>query len=156
MGVIWGGALRFVTPHPSPSPNAELSVQIVARNEPISAWLIVMLEAYPIVETLYSIYRRTILLQTPSMQPDALHLHSMVYRRVTLRAEQDRPDSKCDRPNAGVAPQLWLHGLLYFTLALIFHDNTRALLVGLVGYVIVYVIHYQTLWKLWGAGPEEA
>ena len=135
---------------------AELSIQIIARNEQISAWFVIMLAAYPIVETLYSMYRRRILLRTPSTEPDALHLHSMIYHRVTLPAEQRRSDPNLDRANARVAPRLWLHSLLCLTLALICYDNTGALLISLVAYAIVYVVHYRTLWKVRKARPEGA
>ncbi|MGH8511952.1 MAG: hypothetical protein ACREU8_11395, partial [Gammaproteobacteria bacterium] len=39
---------------------AQLSIQLVARNAGISPWFVVALAAYPIVETLFSIYRRKI------------------------------------------------------------------------------------------------
>ena len=135
---------------------AELSIQIVARNEHISAWFVIMLAAYPIAETLYSIYRRKILLRTPSTEPDALHLHSLIYHRVTLPAQQGRPDSNPDRANASVAPRLWLHGFLCAALALAFHDNTAGLLLGLAGYGCLYMGHYWTLSNLPTAPADDA
>jgi UDP-N-acetylmuramyl pentapeptide phosphotransferase/UDP-N-acetylglucosamine-1-phosphate transferase len=126
---------------------AELSIQIVARNEHISAWFVVMLAAYPIVETIYSIYRRKILLRTPSTEPDAFHLHSLIYHGVTLPGERRRQDPNICRANARVSTRMWLHGLLCLALALIFHSNTGALLAGLLVYVIFYIAHYRTLWK---------
>lgn len=126
---------------------AGLSIQIVARNESLSAWFVVMLSAYPIIETLYSIYRRLIVLKISSTQPDALHLHSLLFHRVTLPAEKGRPDANRDLANALVTPRLWLHGFLCCALAVIFHKHTGALWAGLLGYVIFYVLHYRTLWK---------
>lgn len=75
---------------------AELSIQIVARNPPISAWFVIALAAYPIVETLYSIYRRT-LHRTASMQPDAGDLHSLTYRKLVL-CGQVEPAGRAVRP----------------------------------------------------------
>ena len=89
---------------------AELSIRLVARNDDISAWFVIVLAAYPIIETLFSIYRRKILRRAPSMASDALHLHSLIYRRVTLPAALRRPDGESWRANARVAPHLWLHG----------------------------------------------
>jgi UDP-N-acetylmuramyl pentapeptide phosphotransferase/UDP-N-acetylglucosamine-1-phosphate transferase len=126
---------------------AELSIQIVARNEHVSAWFVIMLAAYPIVETLYSIYRRVIVLRSPSTQPDALHLHSLVFHRVTLPAEKGRAEANLVLANALATPTLWLHGSICFTLAVILHDDTGALIAGILGYLIFYVLHYHTLWK---------
>ena len=127
---------------------AELSIQIVARNEHLSAWFVIMLAAYPIVETVFSMYRRLVVLRKPSMQPDLLHLHSLIYRVVTLPAEHARPDTNLDRANARVAPMLWLHGLYCFVVALSFHDNTPGLLAGIAGYCAIYGVHYRVLWKM--------
>jgi len=124
---------------------AQLSIQIVARNAEISAWFVIMLAAYPIVETLYSIYRRKILLRTPSLQPDAKHLHSLVYRRVILPTERTPAGADLNRANARVAPRLWLHGLLCCVLALAFHSRTGALLAGIAAYAVFYHWQYRRL-----------
>jgi len=67
---------------------AELSIQLVARNAGISAWYVVMLAGYPIVDTLFSMYRRGVVRRMPLMSPDGLHLHSLVFRRVALPIER--------------------------------------------------------------------
>ena len=46
---------------------------------------------------------------------------------------------------------IWLHGLYCFVVALTFHDNTMALLLGLAVYVVIYAAHYAKLWRLGGA-----
>ena len=134
---------------------AELSIQIVAHNEQVSAWFVVMLAAYPIMETLYSIYRRKIQLRTPSTEPDAMHLHSLVYHRVTLPAEHARPDADHERANGRVALRLWPHGLICLVLALGFHDQTGSLIACLAAYATLYVIHYKILWKIHRTPPDD-
>jgi UDP-N-acetylmuramyl pentapeptide phosphotransferase/UDP-N-acetylglucosamine-1-phosphate transferase len=116
-------------------------------------WFVILLAAYPIVETLYSIYRRKILQRTPSMEPDALHMHSLFYHRVALPAEQsfDGPDH--DRANSSVAPRLWLHGALCCILALAFHDSTPALITSLGAYAILYHWQYRILARLQSMDP---
>lgn len=133
---------------------AELSIQLIARNAHVSAWFVIMLAAYPIMETLYSIYRRKIVLRTPSTEPDALHLHSLIYSQVTLPAEPDRSAASQERANACVAPRLWLHGMICLALALGLHDNTGALLVGIVAYVMFYITHYRRLLRIAGLDPD--
>jgi UDP-N-acetylmuramyl pentapeptide phosphotransferase/UDP-N-acetylglucosamine-1-phosphate transferase len=129
---------------------AELAIRLVARNSEISAWYVIVLAAYPIVETLFSIYRRKIFHRTPSMSSDALHLHSLIYRRLTLPAELRRPDGDRSRANAQVAPYLWLHVALCFTVAVAFHDNAPALWTGLAVYVAFYVNRYRALVRFGG------
>jgi UDP-N-acetylmuramyl pentapeptide phosphotransferase/UDP-N-acetylglucosamine-1-phosphate transferase len=124
---------------------AQLSIQLVARNDGVAAWFVIMLAAYPIVETLFSMYRRKVVRRAASMAPDALHLHSLIYRRHALRIERRQPRRSRSRANARVAPRLWLHGALCLAVALVFHDNTPALIAGLILYAAFYVNRYRTL-----------
>jgi UDP-N-acetylmuramyl pentapeptide phosphotransferase/UDP-N-acetylglucosamine-1-phosphate transferase len=124
---------------------AELSISLVARNDGISAWFVIVLAAYPIVETLFSIYRRSVVRRTASMAPDALHLHSLIYRRVTRRIERYLPDGDRHHANARVAPRLWTHGALCLALAMVFRENTPALMTSLVAYAGLYVGTYRAL-----------
>lgn len=124
---------------------AELSIRLVARNADVSAWYVIMLAAYPIVETLFSMYRRRIFHRTPSTASDALHLHSLIYRRRALPLERRRPDGDRRRANARVAPHLWLHVALCFVVAVVFHDKPTALWAGLAAYTAFYVVRYRAL-----------
>lgn len=77
---------------------AQLSIQLVARNAGVSAWLVIALAAYPIAETLFSIYRRKILRRSSAMQCDVMHLHSLHYlhfMRSAARLRASRRDSHC-------------------------------------------------------------
>jgi UDP-N-acetylmuramyl pentapeptide phosphotransferase/UDP-N-acetylglucosamine-1-phosphate transferase len=146
---------------------AQLSIQLVARNAGVSAWFVIALAAYPIVETLFSIYRRKILHHAAAMQPDILHLHSLLYLRFLRFAE--RPPSEEHRlglvaepylgrerrqpqrrANARVAPRLWLHGALCFITALAFYDNTPALIGSTLIYGIYYIVCYRKAARLSG------
>ena len=124
---------------------AVLSIQLVARNDDISAWFVIMLAAYPIVETLFSIYRRKVVRRTASMAPDALHMHTLVYRRLALPAERRRRARDRRRANGRVAHWMWAHGALCLALALLFHQNTPALMIGCVAYAAFYVNRYRAL-----------
>jgi UDP-N-acetylmuramyl pentapeptide phosphotransferase/UDP-N-acetylglucosamine-1-phosphate transferase len=63
---------------------AQLSIQLITRNAGVSAWFVIALTAYPIVETLFSMYRRKIVRHAASMQPDTQHLHSLLYHHFLL------------------------------------------------------------------------
>jgi UDP-N-acetylmuramyl pentapeptide phosphotransferase/UDP-N-acetylglucosamine-1-phosphate transferase len=136
---------------------AELAIRLVTRNPDISAWYVVVLAAYPIVDTLIAMYRRGFVRRRPLMAPDALHLHSLVFRRVALPQERRRAagapggaaqrlqDRQLQRANGRVAPRLWLHGLACFALAFAFRDNTPALWLCFAGYLAYYLNRYRSL-----------
>lgn len=124
---------------------AELSIAIVARNPGVSAWFVIALAAYPIVETLYSIYRRKVLLRTASMVPDAGHLHSLTFRELVMRGHSAHAKESVRRANARVAPRLWLHGAICFAGALALYNNTPALIGFTVLYAGFYVARYHAL-----------
>ena len=122
---------------------AELSAQIVAHNPAISAWFVIASGAYPIVETLYSIYRRRFLLRTVSMEPDAGHLHSLIYRRLVRRGHSAHAKEAVRHANARVAPRLWLHGAICLVAALLLHNNTLAL----IGFTLLYAVGYVAIYR---------
>jgi UDP-N-acetylmuramyl pentapeptide phosphotransferase/UDP-N-acetylglucosamine-1-phosphate transferase len=128
-------------------------MQIVARNASISAWFVIALAAYPIVETLFSIYRRKLQLHTSSMQPDAAHLHSLVFRRLARLERAGHEGGAVDRTNARVAPFLWLHGTICFAAALLLRASTPALIAFVALYAIFYVVCYRSLERDAGKPP---
>ena len=129
---------------------AELSIQLVARNPGISAWFVIALAAYPIVETLYSIYRRKLVLRTESMQPDAGHLHSLIFHRLVMRAHSAHAKESVRRANARVAPRVWLHGAVCLAAALVLHAYT----VALIGFTILYAVAYIVSYRSWAVASE--
>jgi UDP-N-acetylmuramyl pentapeptide phosphotransferase/UDP-N-acetylglucosamine-1-phosphate transferase len=62
---------------------AEIAVLLLVRNPSVNAWQVLCVCAYPVIEVLYSMYRRKIVRQSSPGAPDGLHLHSLIYRRVT-------------------------------------------------------------------------
>jgi len=152
---------------------AELSIQLVDRNATVSAWFVIALAAYPIVETVYSIYRRKILRHAAAMQPDIRHLHSLLYLHF-LDAAQRRPRGERrrgplaasvpylgrerrqpqQRANARVAPQLWLHGALCFAISFLFYSNTPVLIGFTLSYALLYVICYRAAARLSGENTK--
>ena len=60
---------------------AECSVLLLVRHPEVSWFFPLALASYPVTETLYSMYRRRIK-RTHAQQADALHLHSLVHKRL--------------------------------------------------------------------------
>lgn len=134
---------------------AQLSIALIARNDEISAWYVIVLAGYPIVDTLFAMYRRGVVRRRPLMEPDALHLHSLVYRRVAIPNQRARLGREArasgkhtwhpPRANASVAPRMWLHSLACLGAAVVLYDNTFALLACLAVYALHYTHRYRML-----------
>ena len=75
---------------------AEVAVLLLVRNAGVNAWQVLSICAYPVIEVLFSIYRRRVIQQVSPGAPDRLHLHTLVYRRVVRKLIKVEP------------PQAWL------------------------------------------------
>ncbi len=118
---------------------AQLSIRLIARNDDLSAWYVILLAAYPIVDTLFAMYRRGVIRHTQLMSPDALHLHSLIFRRVAMPIERRQSEMSLQRANARVAPRLWLHSAACFVLAVLFHRNTPLIWMAIAAYALFYI-----------------
>jgi len=124
---------------------AELSVLLVARHPEISPWFPMLLLVYPIFETLFSIYRRKVMQGVSPGQPDRLHMHQVIYMRLT-RARADVSDpASLTRLNSMVAPFGWLMTLCCAVPALFFWRETRWLVAASVLFCAAYVMLYGRL-----------
>jgi len=61
---------------------AELAVLLVHRNSEVSPWFALLVLWYPVWETIFSMYRRKAIRGRSPADPDGLHLHTLVYRRI--------------------------------------------------------------------------
>jgi UDP-N-acetylmuramyl pentapeptide phosphotransferase/UDP-N-acetylglucosamine-1-phosphate transferase len=64
---------------------AEMAVLLLVRQSEVNAWQVLGVCAYPIVEMLFSIYRRRFVQNVSPGAPDALHLHTLVFRRIVFK-----------------------------------------------------------------------
>ena len=77
------------------------------------------------------------------MQPDAAHLHSLIFSRLAARHRRGSTYGSL-RANARVAPYLWLHGAICLVVALLFYDNTLVLVSFSALYGVFYVVCYRS------------
>lgn len=61
---------------------AALSILLVNRNDSVSNWFPILINAYPIYETLFTIWRRKFIKKNSPTSADGIHFHSIIYRRV--------------------------------------------------------------------------
>jgi len=110
----------------------ELGLLMVNRCITISPMAPLLVGLYPIVETLFSMYRRKFVRSHPMGHPDSLHLHTLLFRRVV--------DS-----NYSVAPYLWLLTVANAASAFYFASNTLVLLCLMFLFAVLYVVLYAKL-----------
>lgn len=125
---------------------AELAVQLVVRNPSVSPFYALAVLFYPVFETLFSIWRRRFKRGVPVDQPDALHLHQLVFRRlVRVTFSRDRRHAVPALCNAMASPYLWVLALIGLVPATIWWDNAWALCASLVVFASVYIWLYSRL-----------
>jgi len=128
---------------------AELAVQLVVRNPGVSPFYALAAVFYPVFETLFSIWRRRFKRGTPVDQPDALHLHQLVFRRlVRVTFSRDRRHAVPALCNAMASPYLWVLTLIGLAPATIWWDDPVILCISLVVFAAVYIWIYSRL-VLW-------
>ena len=124
---------------------AELSVFLTIRHEEVSKWFPLLLCAYPIFETLFTIYRRVVIHRTHPGMPDSSHLHQMVYKRVVRWSVGSRDPGNLTVRNSLTAPYLWLLTAMAVIPAVMFWDNVWALRGFMLMFVVTYVWCYRRI-----------
>jgi UDP-N-acetylmuramyl pentapeptide phosphotransferase/UDP-N-acetylglucosamine-1-phosphate transferase len=81
---------------------SEIAVLLLVRNGSVNAWQVLSICAFPVIEVLFSMYRRKFIKNRSVGAPDALHLHTLIYRRVVSRFVARNPLKPWQR-NAAVA-----------------------------------------------------
>ncbi len=120
----------------------ELSVLLVQRNPAVSPWFPLVLLAYPIWETLFSMYRRR-KRRVSTGHADALHLHSLLYKRVVRCVGGATAHSA--RRNSVASLMLWILPGLCFLAAVLLWQRTIALQAAALAFAALYVLLYRRI-----------
>jgi UDP-N-acetylmuramyl pentapeptide phosphotransferase/UDP-N-acetylglucosamine-1-phosphate transferase len=120
---------------------AELAVLLIARNPSVSAWYAILLLIYPVVETIFSIYRRFVRGVSPGL-PDGVHLHMLIFKRLVRWTGGARDARTITRRNALTSPYLWLLSLMAVIPATVFWSHTWIL----AGMCMVFISSYVWLY----------
>lgn len=123
----------------------ELGILLAMRNPNVSPMAPVVAALLPLIETLYSMYRRKVVSNHPINHPDALHLHTLVYRRLVFNPSKTYSAIEKNALNARVAVYFWSPGALFALLACIFYSSTVKQLVLMLSYVMMYIWLYVRL-----------
>jgi UDP-N-acetylmuramyl pentapeptide phosphotransferase/UDP-N-acetylglucosamine-1-phosphate transferase len=121
---------------------AELGVLLLSRNSVVSPIFALLLCAYPIFETLFTIYRRKVLKGLPAGLPDGIHLHTLIHRRVVRVA---LGSTGGPARNSMTSPYLWLLCLMSVIPAVLWWSNTEVLTFFLLLFMLSYVLLYWSI-----------
>lgn len=128
-----------------------LAILLKVRNPELDSWVVLSMLAYPVVEVLFSIYRRVRSKAAPD-QPDFAHFHQLVQRCLVDLVHKHRTSVVGSQLNSNATPFLWCFCL--FSLGLAFAGQYMGW--GPLGFVltaVAYVISYQWLAR-WVARME--
>lgn len=117
------------------------SISLVQRNSDVSPWFPMLLLIYPVWETVFSIYRKTVRGVSPGVA-DALHFHQLIYRRIVRGVFHDDESRRVLMRNNRTSPYLWGFTLLTVVPAVLFWSNTPLLMAFCALFVISYVMAY--------------
>lgn len=138
---------------------AEVILLLLIRNSSVSAWQLLSICAYPVIEVLFSIYRRRILRQSNPGQPDGLHLHTLVYRRLVLRRcrhDTRRPWKRNATVACVIVPWIALASLLSILVGASKVASGVLVLVQAVAYLAVYSRLVRGRWTARPVSPRAA
>jgi UDP-N-acetylmuramyl pentapeptide phosphotransferase/UDP-N-acetylglucosamine-1-phosphate transferase len=124
---------------------AELSILLTARHSEVSKWFPLLLCAYPIFETLFTIYRRIFIQRTHPGMPDAIHLHHLIYRRIVRWSISSNDSKNIVIRNSFTAPYLWVLTSLAVIPAVLFWDNVWVLRAFTLLFLVAYLLLYRRL-----------
>ncbi len=125
---------------------AELSVLLLHRNPSVSPIFVLLLCAYPIFETIFTIYRRKVVRGVATAAPDGIHLHTLIHRRLirwTLAENLGR--RRLRRRNSMTSPYLWMLCLASVVPSLLWWNRTAVLSWFLLLFVLSYLWIYSRI-----------
>lgn len=123
---------------------AVISIMTINRHQDISPWFALMINSYPIIETLFTIYRRKFHQNKSPGHPDGIHFHTLIFRRILIRKEDGK---NLIKNNAKTAPYLWTLTIIGITPALIWYKTTYILMLNCFLFACFYIWLYSRIIK---------
>ena len=118
-----------------------LAVMLAARNPGVSVWAVAVVLAYPVIETLYSIARKTIRSGHGPSQPDEMHLHLLIYRSFVGKSARKSGIERLANPLTGAV--MWGGATTSLIFVVLFPHTREWALSVLALQVVLYVILYR-------------
>lgn len=116
---------------------ATLSILLVSRHNEISPLFGLAVNSYPVIETIFTIYRRKFNQNKALSEPDDLHFHTILFRSISKKLKH--------RANYKIAPFLWLFTLLIVTSAVYFRNSGLELFAVITISTTIYLFTYHKI-----------
>jgi UDP-GlcNAc:undecaprenyl-phosphate/decaprenyl-phosphate GlcNAc-1-phosphate transferase len=120
------------------------SILLVVRHTSMSPWFALMVNAYPIFETLFTMWRRSVHQGKSMGLPDGAHFHSLIYRRVMRWVQHCNQQGHYLR-NAKTSPYLWILSSLGVIPAVLWWNSSTILMASALFFVLLYVYLYRKI-----------
>jgi len=124
---------------------AELGILLTTRHPEVSMLAPLLLVAYPVVETVFTMYRRRVIQKRSMTQPDGSHLHTLIYRRLKRGPVDGTGVRGSARGNSLTSPYLWLLNAVAVVPAMVWWNNDAVLALALLVFVAAYLDLY---WRI--------
>lgn len=118
---------------------AFVCVLLVSRNPQVSPFYVLVINAYPVVETIFTMWRRKFHKNKNVSVADNMHLHTLIYRRVVVWDDHEKGRIASLSANYKTSPYLWLLGGVGVLLGSVFWNNTSALIGCFLLFSVLYV-----------------
>ncbi len=120
---------------------AWMAVLLAHRNPGLSPWAGLLACAYPVLEVLFTIWRRAVRKHHPG-HPDRLHLHSLVKCRITRKRFTALPPVL---KNSAVSPFIWAWAAVPAACAVAFRESSGVLMSLFLVFAVLYALAYLRL-----------
>jgi UDP-N-acetylmuramyl pentapeptide phosphotransferase/UDP-N-acetylglucosamine-1-phosphate transferase len=124
---------------------AELSVLLVMRNPGVSPWFPLLLLTHPVMETLYSVFRRRVQQGLSPGEPDNRHFHQMVHVWLRTRHQQSGQPASPTALNSATAKYILLPAILLAMSGAIWYQDSLVLQLAVLLYCLAYIGVYRQL-----------
>ena len=121
---------------------AWMAVKLPMRHAEIHAWTTLLVCTYPVLEVGFSVRRRRNRAGGQSGQPDKVHLHHLIHRRIICKRF---PQYSALFKNDLTSPVCWLATAIPSAWAVAFSKDTEMLALGFFGFVLIYASVYARL-----------
>lgn len=121
---------------------AWLAILLCTRHPEVSPWAVAAIVSYPVVEMLFSIWRKHRRDGHHPSRPDGLHLHMLLHRRVVRKLF---PRASRRLQNGLTAPFCWLLALPPVIVAVVWPYDTAILMGSVAAFILLYSVLYARL-----------
>jgi UDP-N-acetylmuramyl pentapeptide phosphotransferase/UDP-N-acetylglucosamine-1-phosphate transferase len=121
---------------------SELCVLLLVRNASVSPMFPLLLCAYPIFETVFTMYRRKFVKGVSTAAPDGIHLHTLIHRRVLRLGVGVNLERRQMARNSMTSPYLWVLCLMSVIPSVLWWNNTGIL----TGFLFMFIGSYVALY----------